>query len=108
MLVGPTLIAHGSERQKLLLAPTRRADILWAGGFSERGAGSDLASLRTRGEVDGDELVIHGPKIWTSQAQIADWMYAIIRTGQMHHKTEIGRATCRESVCQSGEDPVGA
>lgn len=86
MLVGPTLIAHGSERQKQLLAPTRRADILWAGGFSERGAGSDLASLRTRGEVDGDELVINGHKIWTSQAQIADWMYALIRTGPMHPK----------------------
>ena len=86
MLVGPTLIAHGSERQKQLLAPTRRADILWAGGFSERGAGSDLASLRTRGEVDGDQLVINGHKIWTSQAQIADWMYALIRTGPLHPK----------------------
>lgn len=86
MLVGPTLIAHGSERQKQLLAPTRRADILWAGGFSERGAGSDLASLRTRGEVDGNELVINGHKIWTSQAQLADWMYALIRTGPLHPK----------------------
>lgn len=83
MLVGPTLIAHGSERQKQLLAPTRRADILWAGGFSERGAGSDLASLRTRGEIDGDHLVINGHKIWTSQAQSADWMYALIRTGPL-------------------------
>src|SRR3546814_11570699 len=114
MLVGPTLIAHVSERQKLLLAPTRRADILWAGGFSERGAGSDLASLRTRGEVDGDELVINGHKIWTSQAQIADWMYALIRTGPLHPKHagisvvlipmdsagKIGRASCREGVCQ--------
>jgi len=86
MLVGPTLIAHGSERHRQLLAPTRRADILWAGGFSERGAGSDLASLRTRGEIDGDELVINGHKIWTSQAQSADWMYALIRTGPLHPK----------------------
>lgn len=86
MLVGPTLIAHGTPAQRALLEPTRRADILWAGGFSERGAGSDLASLRTRGTVDGDELVITGHKIWTSQAQIADWMYALIRTGPLHPK----------------------
>lgn len=86
MLVGPTLIAHGSDEQKALLEPTRRADILWAGGFSERGAGSDLASLRTRGLVDGDELVINGHKIWTSQAQDADWMYALIRTGPTEPK----------------------
>lgn len=86
MLVGPTLIAHGSAEQKALLKPTLRADILWAGGFSERGAGSDLASLRTRGVIDGDELVITGHKIWTSQAQIADWMYALIRTGPYQPK----------------------
>jgi len=83
MLVGPTLIAHGSTEQKKLLEPTRRADILWSGGFSERGAGSDLASLRTRGVIDGDDLVITGHKIWTSQAQIADWLYALIRTGPL-------------------------
>ncbi len=82
-LVGPTLIAHGNEQQKALLEPTRRADILWSGGFSERGAGSDLASLRTRGVVDGGDLVINGHKIWTSQAQIADWLYALVRTGPL-------------------------
>jgi alkylation response protein AidB-like acyl-CoA dehydrogenase len=86
MLVGPTLIAHGTPQQQQLLEPTRRAEILWAGGFSERGAGSDLASLRTRGVVDGDELVITGHKIWTSQAQTADWMYALIRTGPLTPK----------------------
>lgn len=86
MLVGPTLIAHGSASQRALLESTRRADILWAGGFSERGAGSDLASLRTRGVIDGDDLVITGHKIWTSQAQIADWMYTLIRTGPLTPK----------------------
>lgn len=86
MLVGPTLIAHGNEFHKSLLEPTRRCDIFWAGGFSERGAGSDLASLRTRGVVEGDELVINGHKIWTSQAQMADWIYALIRTGPLHPK----------------------
>jgi alkylation response protein AidB-like acyl-CoA dehydrogenase len=80
MLIGPTLIAHGTEAQKALIEPTRRADILWSGGFSERGAGSDLASLQTRGVVEGDELVITGHKIWTSQAHLADWLYVLIRT----------------------------
>lgn len=88
MLVGPTLITHGTDEQKKLLAPTRRADILWAGGFSERGAGSDLASLRTRAVRDGENLVINGHKIWTSQAQHADWMYALVRTGPQHPKRD--------------------
>ena len=83
MLVGPTLIAHGNAVQKALVEPTRRCDIFWCGGFSERGSGSDLASLRTKGVIDGDELVITGHKIWTSQAHLADWMYALIRTGPL-------------------------
>ncbi len=86
MLVGPTIAKYGTEEQKKLLEPTRRGDILWAGGFSERGAGSDLASLRTRGVVEGDEIVINGHKIWTSQAHFADWMYALIRTGPLTPK----------------------
>jgi alkylation response protein AidB-like acyl-CoA dehydrogenase len=83
MLIGPTLIAHGNETTRKLVEPTRRADLMWAGGFSERGSGSDLASLRTKGVIDGDELVIDGHKIWTSQAQYADWIYALIRTGPL-------------------------
>jgi alkylation response protein AidB-like acyl-CoA dehydrogenase len=79
-LVAPTLIRHGTATQQALLEATRRADILWSTGFSERGAGSDLASLRTRGDIDGDELVINGHKIWTSGAHFADWMYLLIRT----------------------------
>ncbi|MEQ3648814.1 acyl-CoA dehydrogenase [Hyphomonas sp.] len=88
MLVGPTLFTHGTDEQKKLLEPTRRADILWAGGFSERGAGSDLASLSTRAVVDDEKLVINGHKIWTSQAQYADWMYALVRTGSQHPKRD--------------------
>ena len=86
MLVGPTLIAHGTEEQKRLLEPTRRADILWSGGFSERGAGSDLASLRTKAVLDGDHFVVTGHKIWTSNAEIADWLYALVRTGPLQPK----------------------
>ncbi|MBV9842138.1 MAG: acyl-CoA dehydrogenase [Sphingomonadaceae bacterium] len=88
-LTGPTIIAHGTEAQKArFVEATRCADILWASGLSERGAGSDLASLSTRGVVDGDELVITGHKIWTTSAQYADWLFALIRTGPLHPKHE--------------------
>jgi alkylation response protein AidB-like acyl-CoA dehydrogenase len=81
-LVGPTIIRHGTEEQKQrFLRATRRADILWASGLSEPSSGSDLASLRTRGIVDGNELVVSGHKIWTTNAEIADYLFALIRTG---------------------------
>jgi alkylation response protein AidB-like acyl-CoA dehydrogenase len=81
---GPTLIAHGTEDQKRrYVEATRRADILWASGFSERGSGSDLASLRTRGVVEGDELVINGHKIWTTSAHFCDFIYTLVRTGPL-------------------------
>ena len=80
-LCGPTLIAHGSlTQQERYLPPMRTGAELWAQGFSEPEAGSDLASLRTRGDVDGDELVITGQKIWTTGAHIADWLFALVRT----------------------------
>jgi len=80
MLIGPALIAHGTPEQHALIEPTRRAELMWSGGFSERGAGSDLAGLQTRGVVEGDEIVINGHKIWTSGAHIADYLYVLIRT----------------------------
>jgi len=85
-IVAPTLIKHGSAFHRELLEPTRRADVLWSTAFSEPGAGSDLASLQTRGVVDGDHLVITGTKIWTSAAHVSDWLYALIRTGPQHPK----------------------
>jgi alkylation response protein AidB-like acyl-CoA dehydrogenase len=84
---GPTLIACGSPEQKAFHLPKILAgDVIWCQGFSEPGAGSDLASLRTRGRVEGNELVIDGHKIWSSFADIADWQELLIRTDP-HAKT---------------------
>jgi alkylation response protein AidB-like acyl-CoA dehydrogenase len=80
-LLGPTLIVHGTEAQRAEHLPRiLSGEVAWAEGYSEPGAGSDLASLQTRAIKDGDDYVINGQKIWTSGAHTADWLFALVRT----------------------------
>ena len=88
MLV-PTLLELGTEAQKqAYIRPTLHGEMIWCQGYSEPAAGSDLASLTTRAEVDGDDYVINGQKIWTSTARQADMMFCLVRTepeARKHH-----------------------
>lgn len=80
-MVGPAIIKYGTEAQKAEFLPKiRNADLWFCQGYSEPQAGSDLASLGTRADRDGDEYVVNGQKIWTSAAEDADWIFALVRT----------------------------
>lgn len=80
-MLAPVLLAHGTHEQKLEhLMPMAKGKRRWCQGFSEPNAGSDLASLKTRAEIDGDDFVVNGAKIWTSYGDRGDWMYALVRT----------------------------
>ncbi|MDX1782283.1 MAG: acyl-CoA dehydrogenase family protein, partial [Thalassovita sp.] len=80
-MLGPALLAFGTEEQKHhFLRPITRGEIRWCQGYSEPGAGSDLANVQTRAEDMGDHWLVNGQKIWTSYADKADWIFALVRT----------------------------
>jgi alkylation response protein AidB-like acyl-CoA dehydrogenase len=81
-LLGPTLIAFGTPQQQERFLPRIRAvEELWCQGYSEPGAGSDLANVQTRARLEGDAWVIDGQKVWTSLAQFSEWIFVLVRTG---------------------------
>ena len=80
-MLGPALLKYGNEDQKKEHLPRiARGEIRWCQGYSEPGAGSDLAALRTSAILDGDEYVVNGSKVWTSYADKADWIFCLVRT----------------------------
>jgi pimeloyl-CoA dehydrogenase large subunit len=80
-MVGPVIAQFASQEVKQRFLPmTANADIFWCQGFSEPGSGSDLASLRTRAERNGEKYIVNGQKIWTTLAQYADWIFCLVRT----------------------------
>jgi acyl-CoA dehydrogenase len=80
-MLGPALLKYGNEAQKLEHLPKiARGEIRWCQGYSEPGAGSDLASLKTKAEDCGDHYLVNGQKVWTSYADKADWIFCLVRT----------------------------
>jgi alkylation response protein AidB-like acyl-CoA dehydrogenase len=88
-MVAPVIIDYGNDEQKSKFLPRiLSSDDWWCQGYSEPGAGSDLASLQTKAELDGDDYVINGSKIWTTYAQYSDWIFCLVRTDNSGRKQE--------------------
>jgi alkylation response protein AidB-like acyl-CoA dehydrogenase len=89
--IGPILMEFGTDAQKAKhLPPIIAGAVIWAQGYSEPGAGSDLASLSTRATLDGDHFVVRGQKIWTTWAHHSDWIYALVRTDPQAQPRQAG------------------
>src|SRR5580658_10173329 len=90
-MIGPVLIQFGTQEQKKRFLPrAANLDDWWCQGFSEPGAGSDLASLKTAAKLEGDHYVVNGQKIWTSTAHHADWCFVLVRTNPNARKRQEG------------------
>src|SRR6476660_4990205 len=90
-MVAPVLMKYGSEAQKKRFLPKiAAAEELWCQGYSEPGSGSDLASLRTKAERQGDHYIVNGQKIWTTLGHIADWIFCLVRTDSSLSKRQEG------------------
>ncbi|RMG45209.1 MAG: acyl-CoA dehydrogenase [Candidatus Dadabacteria bacterium] len=101
-MVGPVLIEHGTAEQKKKYLPSiLNADEIWCQGFSEPGAGSDLAAIKTRARVEKDGFYITGQKVWTSFAHIADWCFLLVRTSD-HEKKHKGLTYLLVDMHQDG------
>jgi alkylation response protein AidB-like acyl-CoA dehydrogenase len=88
-MVAPVIYTFGNEEQKKKFLPRiLSSDDWWCQGYSEPGSGSDLASLKTRAVLDGDDYVVNGAKIWTTYAQLADWIFCLVRTNSEGKKQE--------------------
>jgi len=89
VMVSSVIIAYGSEEQKARFLPRiLNSEDWWCQGYSEPGAGSDLASLKTRADLDGEDYIVNGSKIWTTYAQYADWIFCLVRTDSSGRKQE--------------------
>ena len=88
-MVGPVIYSFGTDEQKAQFLPRiLGSDDWWCQGYSEPGSGSDLASLKTKAERDGDDYIVNGAKIWTTYAQYADWIFCLVRTSNEGKKQE--------------------
>ncbi|MEM7436149.1 MAG: acyl-CoA dehydrogenase family protein [Myxococcota bacterium] len=90
-MFGPVLLQYGTDEQRADHLPKiARGEVRWCQGYSEPGAGSDLANLQLRAELQGDEFVLNGQKIWTSHADASDWIYCLTRTDSTGPKKQMG------------------
>ena len=101
--IGPILMEFGTEAQKARhLPPIIAGTVIWAQGYSEPGAGSDLASLSTRATLEGDHFIVRGQKIWTTWGHHSDWMFALVRTDPHAQPRQAGISFLLIDLCSPG------